>query len=162
MLHKLPHDSTIFMASIKQEAYFQKVFCNTYSLLVTSSTPSLQTNWTYCTQQREEKYLLLQTNFNLYSTCQTTLPYLDQQNAQYVLWCERNYIDNLAYQAEEATRKGNLKELFALPGCCQRGRCKEIDQLEPQIVPSWQILKNNCSAGRSISPKFWIPAWITK
>ena len=27
---------------------------------------------------------------------------------------QRNYIDNLAYQAEEATRKGNLKELFAI------------------------------------------------
>ena len=27
---------------------------------------------------------------------------------------QRNYIDNLAYQAEEATRKGNPKELFAI------------------------------------------------
>ena len=27
---------------------------------------------------------------------------------------QRNYIDNLAYQAEEVTRKGNLKELFAI------------------------------------------------
>ena len=27
---------------------------------------------------------------------------------------QRNYVDNLAYQAEEATRKVNLKELFAI------------------------------------------------
>jgi hypothetical protein len=27
---------------------------------------------------------------------------------------QRNYIDNLAYQTEEATRKGNLKELFTI------------------------------------------------
>jgi hypothetical protein len=27
---------------------------------------------------------------------------------------QRNYTDNLAYQAEEATSKGNLKELFAI------------------------------------------------
>jgi len=27
---------------------------------------------------------------------------------------QRDYIDNLAYQAEEATRKGNLNELFAI------------------------------------------------
>jgi len=27
---------------------------------------------------------------------------------------QRNYIDNLANQAEEATRKGNLTELFAI------------------------------------------------
>ena len=45
---------------------------------------------------------------------------------------QRNYIDNLAYLAEEAT----LKNYSPLPGCCQRGSCKEIDQLEPQMVPS--------------------------
>ena len=27
---------------------------------------------------------------------------------------QRNYLDNMAYQAEEATRKGDLKELFAI------------------------------------------------
>ena len=27
---------------------------------------------------------------------------------------QRNYIDNLSYQAEEAANKGNLKELFAI------------------------------------------------
>jgi hypothetical protein len=48
---------------------------------------------------------------------------------------QRNYIDNLAYQAEEATRV-TLKNYSPLPGCCQRGRCKEIDQLEPRMVPS--------------------------
>jgi len=63
MLLKLPHDNTIFMAPVKQKAYFQKVFCNTYSLPVASSTSSLQTNWTYCTQQRVEEFSLTANKF---------------------------------------------------------------------------------------------------
>ena len=40
---------------------------------------------------------------------------------------QRNYIDNLAYQAEEATRKGNLKELFAITRMLSKRQTQKID-----------------------------------
>jgi hypothetical protein len=47
-----------------------------------------------------------------------------------------NYIDNLAYEAEEEHVRITLKNYSQLLRCCQRDRCKEIDQLEPKMVPS--------------------------
>ena len=66
---------------------------------------------------------------------------------------QRNYIDNLAYQAEEATRKGNLKELLTITKALSKRQMQRNRPIRAIHGTLLKILKNNCSAGRNTSSK---------